>query len=170
MWSRRQFLAAAATTAGVAATGLSALVHANHHKLSKSLPAGTEGSPLIYISPLQSNGALSSCQAEVWFAALGQHLYVVTDNNAWRAQAVRQGLTQARIWVGDVGLWQRSKGKYLELPQIDAVGALTVDPTEHLPVLQHMGRKYASEWDNWGPKFHNGLINGKRVMLRYSQV
>lgn len=170
MWNRRKILAAATTTAGIAATGLSTLGQANHHELSQHLPPGTEASPLIYISPLQSSGALSSCQAEVWFAALGQHLYVVTDNNAWRAQAIRQGLTQARIWVGDVGLWQSSKGKYLQLPHLNAVGALTVDPTEHLPVLQQMGLKYAAEWDNWGPKFHNGLINGKRVMLRYSQV
>ena len=146
------------------------MVQADHHVLSKQLPKGTAASPLIYISPLQSSGALSACQAEVWFAALGQQLYVVTDNKAWRAQAVRQGLTQARIWVGDVGMWKGSKGRYLELPSFDAEAALTVDPTEHLPVLQHMGKKYASEWDNWGPKFHNGLINGKRVMLRYSQA
>lgn len=170
MWTRRKVLTAAATASGALALGLNPLAQADHHKLSKQLPAGTQASPLIYISPLQSSGALSACQAEVWFAALGQHLYVVTDNKAWRAQAVRQGLTQARIWVGDVGMWKGANGRYLELPQFDAVAALTVDPTEHLPVLQHMGRKYASEWDSWGPKFHNGLINGKRVMLRYSQV
>ena len=83
-----------------------------------------EASPLIYLTPIQSSGAESRCQAEIWFASVAGAMYVVTAAEAWRAEAVRQGLSGARIWVGDVGPWRGSDGKYKALPAVDVQGRL----------------------------------------------
>ena len=125
-------------------------------------------SPLIYISPFKSNGALSRCQAEVWFVQDNQQFYVVTAQDAWRAEAVRQGLTQTQIWVGDVGQWQRSDGRYKQLPKLQAQAELVQDASAHARLLETFGAKYASEWGSWGPRFERGLADGSRVMLRYT--
>ena len=124
-------------------------------------------SPLIYLTPIQSSGAESRCQAEIWFASVGGAMYVVTAAEAWRAQAVRQGLASARIWVGDVGPWQRSDGKYKALPVIGARASLETDAVVQNRVLEAMGSKYSDEWDTWGPRFRKGLAGGSRVMLKY---
>ena len=127
-----------------------------------------EQSPLIYITPIKSNGEESACQAEVWYLGDGDNMYVVTDATAWRAKAVGLGLTSARIWVGDVGLWQKSDGKYKDLPQVNAGASLETDAAEHARLLELFGQKYTAEWAKWGPRFSNGLADGSRVMLKYS--
>lgn len=127
-------------------------------------------SPLIYISPLKSDGTVSRCQAEVWFLGDAGHHYVVTDKDAWRAEAVRKGLTSAQIWVGDVGRWQRSGGKYKELPSHQASVTFETDAAEHTRLLEGFGQKYANEWGSWGPRFKNGLADGSRVMLKYTKA
>ena len=38
-----------------------------------------EKSPLVYISPLQSDGSESTCHGEVWFVIDGDDLLVVTN-------------------------------------------------------------------------------------------
>ena len=126
-----------------------------------------EASPLLYLTPIQSSGAESRCQAEIWFASVEGAMYVVTAAEAWRAEAVRQGLSSARVWIGDVGPWRRSDGKYKALPAVDARASLVADAAVHNQVLEAMGAKYSAEWDTWGPRFRNGLANGSRVMLKY---
>ena len=125
---------------------------------------------LIYLSPLKSNGALSRCQAEVWYVQDGSDMYVVTANNAWRARAVGKGLTKTQVWVGDVGQWQSSGGKYKELPAMQANASQVDDPAEHARLLTKFGAKYSSEWSSWGPRFKRGLADGSRVLLRYQPV
>ena len=129
-----------------------------------------EASPLIYLTPIQSNGTESRCQAEIWFAGFGGALYVVTATDAWRAEAVRQGLVQARIWVGDVGAWQRADGAYKALPMVESTASIEADAAIQGQVLEVMGGKYSDEWDTWGPRFRNGLADGSRVMLKYQPV
>lgn len=146
---------------GVLAAGAALPVRA------QSMPAAADSSPLIYITPLRADGRESRCQAEVWFARDGLSLYVVTAAGAWRARAVRDGLSQARSWVGDVGVWSRSDGAYRNLPSVEAAASFEADTLRHAAVLALMGRKYAREWDTWGPRFRNGLADGSRVMLRY---
>lgn len=128
------------------------------------------GSPLIYVSPFKSNGELSSCQAEVWFVADGQDMYVVTAANAWRAQAVGQGLTRTQVWIGDVGLWHNADGKWRDLPAQLSEASIEQDAVQHARLLEIFGRKYADEWGTWGPRFKRGLADGSRVMLKYSPV
>ena len=127
-----------------------------------------EASPLIYLTPIQSNGAESRCQAEIWFASVGGAMYVVTAADAWRAEAIRQGLTGARIWVGDVGSWHGADGKWKALPSLSATASIETDAAVQGQVLEAMGGKYSDEWGTWGPRFRNGLADGSRVMLKYA--
>lgn len=162
MLNRRQLLASTALlpAAGFALSGARSASAAN-------LAQGLTDSDLIYLSPIQSSGALSSCQAEVWFQYHDAAVFVVTSDKAWRARAIRQGLAQARIWVGDVGVWTDSDGEYAQLPSTDVSGALVNDDTLIKTVLKKMGSKYPASWLVWGPRFRNGLADGSRVMLRY---
>ena len=80
---------------------------------------------------------------------------------------MRQGLSGARIWVGDVGPWRDAGGKHKALPAVDARASLEADAAVHSQVLAVMGDKYSDEWDTWGPRFRNGLADGSRVMLKY---
>ncbi len=133
------------------------------------LPLRAEDEPaLIYLSPIKSNGALSKCQAEVWYVQDGADQVVVTGANAWRAQAITQGLSRTQIWVGDVGQWQSSGGAYLKLPSHFANGQVIADALEQARLLELFGAKYVAEWDTWGPRFKNGLSGGTRMMLRYT--
>lgn len=139
-------------------------------KASADAPAKADlDSPLIYVSPMTSSGGLSRCQAEVWFAAVGGGLYVVTDKSAWRAEAVRRGLSKAQIWVGDVGEWDDADGRYKQLPGGVANASLETDAGVHARVLEAMGGKYqASGWGSWGPRFKSGLNDGSRAMVKYT--
>lgn len=134
---------------------------------AETLPPAAETSEVIYITPIRSDGAESRCQSEVWFARDGLSLYVVTAHDAWRAEAVRKGLTRARIWVGDVGVWKDSDGRYKTLPAVEATASFETDTLRHASILALMGRKYTQEWSTWGPRFRKGLEEGSRVMLRY---
>jgi hypothetical protein len=161
MIQRRSFLKTAATATVLAALPV---------RLFADAAKGMAESPLIYITPLKADGSESSCQAEVWFQLHDGALYVVTSNKAWRAVAIGKGMKKARIWVGDVGPWEQSDGKYRTLPVIAAEGAIVGDKAVHDAVLGRMGGKYSAEWGTWGPRFRNGLADGSRVMLRYSVV
>ena len=134
---------------------------------SETLQAAMASSRLIYLTPLQSSGAVSRCQAEIWFALQDGAMYVVTAADAWRAEAVRLGLNRARIWVGDAGSWHRADGKYRDFPVVEATASMEADAGRQEPVLKTMGVKYADEWDTWGPRFRNSLADGSRVMLKY---
>ena len=133
---------------------------------AERLPAAADTSLLIYITPIRRDGAESRCQAEVWFLRRDDSLYVVTAADTWRARAVRTGLHQARIWVGDVGVWSRNR-EYRDLPSIRGRASLVADPAVHTAVLAGMGGKYTAEWGTWGPRFQQGLADGSRVMIRY---
>ena len=165
MLTRRRVLAA---SAGVLATGV--FSGRAYSAESARLQTAMNESELIYVAPILSDGGASRCQAEVWFVHHASNLYVVTANDAWRAQAVGKGLTRTQIWVGDVGAWNDSNGAYRELPQIQAVSSQVSDADSQSSVLDAMGDKYRLEWVVWGPRFRNGLADGSRVILRYQPV
>jgi hypothetical protein len=126
------------------------------------------GSQTIYITPLKKGGAESKCHAEVWFTYDGTDIFVVTSSKAWRARAISLGLTQARMWVGEFGVWQRATEAFRKAPELTATGAQVTDAAVQTQVLDRFGSKYKAEWSSYGPKFRNGLKDGSRVMLRYS--
>ncbi len=136
---------------------------------SSKLPAQARTSDLIYLTPIQTNGRESSCQAEVWFVTERDDLYVITAADAWRARAARSGLEQTRIWVGDVGEWDDS-ARYKALPEVMASASIVGDEDTHARVLDIFGDKYPVQWLVWGPRFRKGLADGSRVLLRYEPV
>lgn len=125
-------------------------------------------SRLIYLTPIRSDGEESECKGEVWFSYDGDaHVHVVTQYEAWRANAIRQGLTSARIWVGEFGVWTRAGDSYRSAPELMLEGSIEDDPLAQEKVLTTMGGKYTDEWGVWGPRFREGLRDDSRVMLRY---
>ena len=128
-------------------------------------------SRLIYLTPIKSDGNESKCKGEIWFSYDGDsNVHVVTQYDAWRANAIRQGLTSARIWVGEFGLWRDAGDSYRSAPELMLVGAIEDDPNAQDKVLTTMGGKYTDEWGVWGPRFRDGLRDDSRVMLRYKIV
>ena len=159
---RRNFLA------GSAAAALS-LTTVGQYVYAKESPsvAALDKSALIYLTPIKSDGQESACHGEVWFIHYEKEIFVVTQYDAWRAEAVRQGLDTAAIWIGEFGVWKSAKNKYRSAPYLRIKGQLENDANVHAQVLEKFGQKYADEWGSWGPRFHKGLSNGSRVMLRY---
>ena len=100
-----------------------------------------EASKLVYLTPIKSDGEESRCKAEIWFGYHGGDVYVVTPPDAWRAEAVGQGLTRARLWVGEFGVWTRADGAFREAPELMASASLTTDATLQAEVLEKMGAK-----------------------------
>ena len=170
--TRRSFVRGGLALAGGAAMAGAGLVprsvRAHGHDDTKAALAAAASSPLIYVSPLKSGGLESRCHGEVWFVADGRDLLVVTDAERWRAACIAKGHDQARIWVGDYGVWTRSQGAFRKAPSYVASARLDRDPAAHARALEVFGRKYAKGWSDWGPRFRDGLASGKRVMIRYS--
>ena len=136
---------------------------------SSAVADALASSPLVYITPIKSNGEESRCKAEIWFANHEGNVYVVTPPDAWRAEAVGKGLTKARLWVGDFGVWKSADGAFRQAPELMASAAIETDAEMHAQVLARMGDKYADTgWGTWGERFKNGLVDGSRVMIRYA--
>ena len=130
---------------------------------------GLETSKLIYVTPLKSNGDESRCKAEIWFVYHDAACFVVTPPDTWRAQATAQGLTKARLWVGEFGIWTDSDDAFRQAPELMATASLETDDGVQAHVLDAMGAKYADDgWRRWGGEFRDGLVDGSRVMIRYA--
>ncbi|MGR8947121.1 MAG: hypothetical protein ACU84Q_03680 [Gammaproteobacteria bacterium] len=144
----------------------------SYRSFAKSSPAiaALDKSALIYLTPILANGNESACHGEVWFVHHDGEIYVVTQTDAWRAQAIRKGLATAAIWIGEFGVWKRAKNKFRSAPYLRIKGSLETDSAVHAAVLEKFGAKYANEWSSWGPRFRDGLAEGSRVMLRYHPV
>ncbi|MCY4656756.1 MAG: hypothetical protein OXC80_08065 [Gammaproteobacteria bacterium] len=138
--------------------------------LSDSIQTDLGSSRLIYLTPLKSDGTESTCQGEVWYVYHNNAIYVNTQMEAWRANAIKKGLTGARIWVGDVGMWKRAEGAYKDLPRLHGTGSVVSDSAEWESVYPAFGEKYSDEWPTWGPRFKNGLEDGSRILLKYSDL
>ena len=162
--SRRSFLRRSAVLS--AALVLPVRAFADSHAAVKNAAAK---SPLVYVSPLKSDGSESECHGEVWFVADGDDLLVVTSPDRWRAACISKGLDRARIWVGDFGLWKKSKGAFRSAPSFVAKASLDADRAAHARALTAFGTKYPDEWDKWGPRFAEGLASGERVLIRYTR-
>lgn len=162
--SRRAFL----RTGLVAGVSLVLPVRARGYERPKALEDAIAKSPLVYVTPLLANGSESQCHAEVWFAVDAGALLVVTSPERWRAAAIGRGLSTARLWVGDFGVWKKSDTRYREAPGCVAQARIESDPAVHSRALGVFGEKYASAWDSWGPRFKNGLASGDRVLIRYT--
>ena len=165
--TRRSLLRGAALAVGVLAfPGVARRAAA--YELSNAAKNALDTSPLVYISPLTSDGSESSCHAEVWYVADDEDVLVVTASNRWRAEAVGKGLDRARLWVGDHGVWKRSGGKFKSSPSFLANASIEKNPKAQEKALASFGAKYPDGWDKWGPRFRDGLADESRVLIRYA--
>jgi hypothetical protein len=166
-FSRRSFLSVMAATGAALLLPPEKLQADELFALPDPTRAALEKSPLIYLSPLRSDGTESTCQGEVWYVQDGAELLVVTAADRWKALAVRRGLDRARIWVGDFGRWKRSRGRYKTAPSFLARARFDEDASVIESALVDFGKKYPDEWDKWEPRFRKGLADGSRVLIRY---
>ena len=161
MITRREFSIAIASTP--------AILYAAKGMANEDIKEKLKTSQLVYITPIKSNGEESKCKAEIWFLYHDDGIHVVTPTDAWRTEAIRKGLTSARIWVGEFGNWRRANDAFRAAPELMASGEIVTDTEVHAVVLEGMGIKYSSGWDSWGPRFKSSLEDGSRAVLRYSQ-
>lgn len=155
------------TAASVASLATMAVRPLRAEQLRPDLSQALANSGLVYLTPIRSDGSFSRCQAELWFVRDGSDIVVVSKARSWRVQAVRKGLTSARLWLGDLGVWTRTDGAYLKLPSIKAYASIVDDPSVHAALLRAYGKKYRLGWMFWKNRFTKGLRAGTRVMLRY---
>ena len=168
--SRRGFLEAAVVVSGALLLPARRAFSDAGFALSADAKKAMAKSPLVYLTPMRTDGKESACHAEVWFAHRSDDVYVVTSSSAWRAKAINKGLDRARIWVGDYGPW-RGNSKFKSAPNYMAkAGVVAKGDSAIESVLSLMGEKYASEWGKWGPRFRSALSDGSRVMLRYQPI
>ena len=171
VWTRRQVLAVA--LAGSAGFLLSAgRPWAAEAKPGFELPAATgealKSSPLVYISPLRSDGSESRCHGEVWYCNDEGSVMIVTAADGWKAKAVRQGLDQARLWVGDFGPVRSAGDRYRKAPNFQARAEIVSDRKVFDRAMAALGPRYPDAWGKWKPRFEKGYADGTRVLIRYS--
>lgn len=166
MLKRRTLIEAAATGIGLSLLPLAQAADPAG-KLPGDLKSELGRSDLIYLTPIQSNGRESRCQAEIWYVFDGTDIYVCTDTTAWRVRAVAKGLDQTRIWVGDLGNWKSANGKYKSLPKIETTSSIVTDEAVHAMAMELFGKKYPVGWIRWGTTFTKGLASGSRTLLKY---
>ena len=127
-------------------------------------------SQLIYLTPIKSDGSESTCKGEVWFLYQDPDIWVVTQADAWRAEAIRKRLPTARIWIGEFGQWQSAGDSYRAAPELMVYGAQIEYQDKHATIIDQFGPKYSAEWDVWGPRWKTSLADGSRVLLRYRVI
>ena len=142
-------------------------VGSNPLSLAPELAQGLSESQLVYLTPIQSSGRFSQCQAEIWFVTVKNEILVCTDSTSWRARAVVAGLQHTQIWVGDVGVWEAGFDAHLGLPELQAEARIAQEPHLIEAALDAFGEKYPIQWLLWGNRFRKGLTDGSRVMLAY---
>ena len=143
---------------------------ASSYSLPKEAEEAMRTSPLIYVTPLRSNGQESRCHGEVWFFEDQGDAVIFTARDRWKATAVRDGLDEARIWVGDVGPVGRSGGRFRQEPSFKASASLDTSSETFRRLMTAFAKRYPDEWGKWGPRFQKGWDQGTRVMIRYKPI
>lgn len=132
--------------------------------------AALEKSGFVYVSPLLGDGSESTCHGEVWYGWIDSAVYLTTSPTSWKARAAARGL-DARIWVGDHGLWKRPLGRneaFRAAPHFDARVKAVKDAAAHAELMRIFARKYGAEFTGtWKPRMEKGYADGSRVLLRY---
>jgi hypothetical protein len=135
------------------------------------LASALERSPLVYISPLRSDGSESVCHGEVWYAWLDGAVVIITGSERWKARALTKGLDRARLWVGDHGPWKRMLGKneaFRQAPSFEARAERVKDDALLERLLATFERKYPNEIASWRERMRAGYADGSRVLIRYA--
>ena len=110
----------------------------------------------VYISSTRKDGNLSR-PAEIWFLWHKGSVYVASSPKSWRAKRIRWGRPDAKIWVG------KPDG-----PSFMATGAIVNEPDVHPIMFQTFAQKYGDRWKSYEDSFRKGLLDGSRVLIRYT--
>ncbi len=165
-FSRRELLAAGATLAAWPLLG-----RADAEMAAPPLRAALEFSEFVYITPLKSDGAESSCHGEVWYGWLDDAVVIITSAQSWKARALTRGLVQARIWAGNHGRWKGlifRNEDFREAPNFEAEGSIVRDEALLERLLALYETKYPAEVDDWRERMRGGYADGSRVLIRYA--
>jgi hypothetical protein len=172
VWTRRRLLVGGlAGLAGFFLAGGRRFVRAEP-AAAFGLPAATRDalrtSPLVYVSPLQTDGSESRCHGEVWYCTDQGSVMIVTSADGWKAKAVGKGLHRARLWVGDFGAVRSAGDRYRKAPNFQARAEIVSDRAVFDRAMAGLGLRYPDEWEKWKPRFEKGYADGTRVLIRYS--
>jgi len=135
------------------------------------LEAVLEQSPYVYVSPLRSDGAESTCHGEVWYGWIDGAAVVITGTERWKSRALGKGLDQARVWVGDHGRWKQVVGRneaFRKAPSFDAKAEIVKDDSLLDRLLAIFETKYPAEIGKWLQRMRDGYADGSRVVIRYT--
>ena len=168
--SRRQLLEAGVLAAGTLALGLPARAEESSFALPESTLGALKQSPYVYVSPLKSNGGESRCHGEVWYFEDGGDAVLATATDTWKARALSQGLTRARIWVGDYGRVKQAGDKFRSGPSFIAEASRDQDKATFERLMKSFAGKYPDEWGKWEPRFQKGYDDGSRILIRYRAI
>jgi hypothetical protein len=167
LWSRRRVLG----TGGLLLAASALPFRARAADAAFTPPAETlsalEASPLVYVSPLRSNGSESRCHGEVWFLHDKGDVIICTDQDRWKSEAIKKGLDRARIWVGDFGAVRSAGDRFRKAPTLLAKAEFDRDRGTFDRLLATFAKKYPDEWGRWKPRFESGYADGSRVLIRY---
>ncbi len=137
-------------------------------KHSPQALAALDSSPLVYVSPLLKDGRESRCHGEVWFMHDEGSVLLCTGTKAWKAEALRKGRDEARIWVGDFGPVKAAGDKYRSAPTFRAKATRELDKAVFDRLIETFGTKYPDGWGKWKPRFEKGWADGSRTLIRYT--
>ena len=128
-------------------------------------------SPYVYVSPLRSDGHESACHSQLWFGWMDGSIVVSTGVKSWRARCIDQGLTRARIWVGDHGSWKQPFGSndaFRRGPSLFARASALKEPALLRRLLAIYDAKYSVEIAQWRGRILRGFEDGSRLLIRYT--
>ncbi len=137
------------------------------------LERALEESGFVYVSPLRSDGAESTCHGEVWYGWIDGSVVLITGSERWKARSVRKGLDRARIWVGDHGRWKKLIGtneEFRKAPRFDARAEIVKDDALLDRLLAIYEKKYPEEIADWRDRMRQGYADGSRVLVRYRPI
>lgn len=168
--SRRELLRGATVLLAASALPFPRAFAVEGHSLPGIAVEALEQSPLVYVSPLKSDGTESRCHGEVWFFHDRGDVVLATGKDTWKARAVAQGLDRARVWVGDFGPVGAAGEKYRAAPTFEASARFDVDRAAFERLMTAFAGKYPDGWGKWEPRFRKGYEDGSRRVVRYAPV
>jgi len=166
-WSRRQLLGSGGLLLASAALPSRIFAADADFTLPTETLRALDASPLVYVSPLRSNGTESRCHGEVWFLHDKGDVLICTDSDRWKSVAIQKGMDRARLWVGDFGPVGRSKERFRSAPTLLAKAEFDPERASFDRLLAAFAVKYPDEWGRWKPRFESGYADGSRVLIRY---
>ena len=153
------------------ATALAAFPARKPGRLPLALERSLAQSPYVYVSPLRSDGSESTCHSQLWFGWMDNAIVVSSGVESWRARCIDQGLTRARIWLGDHGIWKQPFGTndaYRMGPSLSARASALNDPDLLRRLLAIYETKYLGEIARWRARILRGFEDGSRLLIRYT--